>query len=387
VTLTASGTRPGDREAERPTPARRTSSGASRSGLRRLVFLLPAGVAMLAGLDAALILLGLPAPVTTDRLPDVHGMLMVLGFVGTLVGLERAVALRRRTGFAAPALLGLGGLLLLAPVPVSVGRTCLLLGSAALVAVYVPLWRRQRDDAVLVQVLGAVLATGGAALWLGGVSVPVLTPWLVGFVVLTIAGERLELARLAMGPAAGTRLVLLGSLLMVAAAASLLFPQVGAVLLGLSLLALVGWLGRHDVARRTVRSSGLTRFVALSMLAGYGWLAVAGGIWLLGGPALEGERYDATLHAVFLGFTLSMIMAHAPVILPAVLRRPLPYHPVLLLPLGLLHASLVIRLWLGDALGSATAWRAGGVLNIAALLLFLVLAAWSAARRTGRTSR
>jgi hypothetical protein len=60
---------------------------------------------------------------------------------------------------------------------------------------------------------------------------------------------------------------------------------------------------------------------------------------------------------------------------------------VLLLPLGLLHASLVIRLWLGDALGSATAWRAGGVLNIAALLLFLVLAAWSAARRTGRTSR
>jgi hypothetical protein len=354
---------------------------ASRSGLRRLVFLLPAGVAMFAGLDAALLLLGLPAPVSTDRLPDVHGMLMVLGFVGTLISLERAVALRRAAGFAAPALLGTGGLLLLTPLPLAAGRTALLLGSAALVALYVPLWRRQRDDAVLVQALGAVLACGGAALWLGGVSMPVLTPWLVGFVVLTIAGERLELARLAMGPTAGTRLVLLGSALMSSIVAALLFAEVGAVLLGLSLLALVGWLAAHDVARRTVRAAGLTRFMAVAMLAGYGWLAVAGGIWLLGGPATEGARYDATLHAVFLGFTISMIMAHAPVILPAVLRRPLPYHRVLLGPLALLHTSLVVRLWLGDALGSPTAWRAGGVLNIVALLLFVVLAAWSASRR------
>ena len=42
---------------------------------------------------------------------------------------------------------------------------------------------------------------------------------------------------------------------------------------------------------------------------------------------LLGPAYDAVVHAVFLGFTLSMIMAHAPVILPAVLRRPLPYRP------------------------------------------------------------
>ena len=41
-------------------------------------------------------------------------------------------------------------------------------GVATLVAVYVPLWHRQRDDAVLVQALGAVLACGAALLWLGG---------------------------------------------------------------------------------------------------------------------------------------------------------------------------------------------------------------------------
>jgi len=39
----------------------------------------------------------------------------------------------------------------------------------------------------------------------------------------------------------------------------------------------------------------------------------------------DGGGYDAVVHAIFLGFVISMVMAHAPVILPAVLRRPLPY--------------------------------------------------------------
>ncbi|WP_212718976.1 hypothetical protein [Blastococcus sp. CCUG 61487] len=366
-------------------PSSRTVSHRPTTG--RLLLLLPAGLALLAGLDAALVLLGLPAPVELDRLPQVHGVLLVLGFVGTLVALERAVALRRPAGFAAPALLGLGGLLLLAPLPLHVGQTVQLAGAAAFVGVYVALWRRQRDDAVLVQALGAVAAAGSLILWLGDVPVPMLLPWLVGFVVLTIGGERLELARLAMGPRAGTTLVLLACGLLGGIVAALLWPRPGSVLLGVALLALVGWLAAHDVARRTVRADGLTRFMAGCMLAGYGWLAVAGAVWALGGAATSGPRYDAVVHAVFLGFTISMIMAHAPVILPAVLRRPLPYHPVVVLPAVLLHASLVVRLWLGGALGSELAWRWGGALNIVAVVLFVVLAAGSvvlAARDAGR---
>ncbi len=302
-------------------------------------------------------------------------MLMVLGFVGTLIALERAVALRRRLGFIAPALLGLGALVLVSPAPLGIGRSLLVTGAAALVGLYVPLWRRQRDEAVLVQALGAVLALGAAVLWLGGAAVPALAPWLVGFVVLTIAGERLELARIAMGPSAGHRLVLLASGLLAGVVASLLWPRVGTALLGATLLALTGWLAAQDVARRTIHTSGLTRYMAGCMLAGYCWLGVAGTIWLLGGPALDGVRYDAVLHAVFLGFTLSMIMAHAPVILPAVLRRPLPYHPALYAPTILLHVSLATRLWVGDALGNHGAWVTGGVLNILAVLSFLAVAA------------
>lgn len=353
----------------------------------RAALLAPAGLALLAGLDAALLLLGLPAPVSTSRLPDVHGMLLVFGFVGTLIALERAVALKHPWGYAAPVLLGLGGLLLVSPAPLVVGRTVQLLGAAALVALYVPLWRRQRDEAVLVQILGAVLATGALALWLGGVPVPLLLPWLAGFIVLTIGGERLELARLAMGPESGRVLVLLCSGVVLGVVTSLLWPSVGHPLLGATLLGLVAWLAVHDVARRTVRAKGQVRYMALCMLAGYFWLGVAAATWLVGGPATEGTAYDVVIHSVFLGFTLSMIMAHAPVILPAVLRRPLPYHRVLLVPAALLHLSLGLRLWVGDGLGVPLAWQVGGAGNIVAVLLFVVAAAWSATTGRSRSPR
>lgn len=349
--------------------------------MRRLVFLIPAGVALLAGLDAGLLLLGLPAPVTTAQLPDAHGMVMVLGFVGTVIALERAVALRRRLGFAAPALLGAGGLLVTSTAPLRLGQAALAAGSAALVLVYIPLWRRQRDDSVLIQAFGAVLATGGALLWLGGMPVARLLPWLAGFVVLTIAGERLELSRVTLLASSTVRqLTGLAVMITCATVVTLLWPVVGYPLLGLSLLSLVWWLMVHDVARRTIRARGLPRFMAGCLLSGYVWLAVAGGIWVLAGPVTDGPAYDGVIHAVFLGFTMSMIMAHAPVILPAVLRCRLPYHPVMIAPPVLLHTSLLLRLWGGDAHGVDLARQVGGALNVVALLGFAVITAGAVIR-------
>lgn len=348
---------------------------------RRLVFLIPAGVALLAGLDAGLLLLGVPAPVSTERMPDVHGMVMVLGFVGTVVALERAVALRRRAGFAAPALLGVGGLLVISPAPLRLGQVALVAGTAALIGIYLPLWRRQRDDSVLVQAFGAVLATGGALLWLGGMPVARLLPWLAAFIVLTIAGERLELARVIMLASATVgQFLALTATMILGTVLTLLWPVVGYPVFGLSLLALVGWLMVHDVARRTIRASGLTRFMAGCLLAGYVWLAVAGTIWVLAGEVTDGPAYDAAIHALFLGFTMSMVMAHAPVILPAVLHCRLPYHSVMIAPPVLLHASLLLRLAVGDAHGLDIARQVGGALNVVALLGFVAITAGSAIR-------
>ena len=354
----------------------------------RVVVLLAGGLALMAGLDGALLLLGLPAPVTTDRLPVVHGPLLVLGFVGTLVALERAVALRRWWGGVAPAGLGAGAALTLTSLPLAVGAGVLVLGTLGQLALYAALWRRQESEALALQALGAVLATGGALLWWAGVPVAVALPWLVGFLVLTIAGERLELARVGgLRPSTERAVLLLGILLMAGAVGATLWPGPGHVLLGAALLALVGLLTVHDVARRTVRSTGLPRYMGWCLLAGYGWLVVAGAVWVLLGAVPEGPGYDAVVHAVFLGFTLSMIMAHAPVILPAVLGRPLPYRPVFFVPVVLLHASLLLRVAGGDLYGAAWALQAGGALNVLAVLSFVALAVWSSVVGLPATSR
>ena len=102
-----------DVDAEHPQPRSRRTPVPRPVPRGRLALLLGGGVAMLLGLDAGLLLLGLPAPVTIERLPEVHGQLMLIGFLGTVIALERAVALRRPWGFSAPLATGFGSLLLL----------------------------------------------------------------------------------------------------------------------------------------------------------------------------------------------------------------------------------------------------------------------------------
>ncbi|MDJ0322298.1 hypothetical protein QMG61_00775 [Cryobacterium sp. PH31-AA6] len=357
-------------------PARSTVTAAPRRTVGRLILLLAGGISLLAGLDGALLLLGLSAPVVSSRLADVHGPLMVFGFVGTVVVLERAVAIRRRWAFLAPALLGAGGLALLSPLPLPVGQLAFVAGSALLLPIYRVIWRRAPSTSTAVQALGALLGLMATVLWVGGVPTPRLIPAMSLYLVLTIAGERLELARISPSVDDRAEARLLGvSLAMVAGVVVALFwPPIGYPLLGIGMLALVAWLFRHDVATRLIRSRGLPRYMAACLLAGYGWLVVAGASWLILGPIFSGPAYDAVLHSIFLGFVVSMIMAHAPTILPAVLRRPLPYRPVMYGPAVLLHVSLLARILLGDAHGLAGLVEWGGVVNIVAVLSFVVVA-------------
>ena len=366
-----------------PAPSRR--SPLTRTAFR-LPFLLLGGLGMLAGLDAALSLLGLPDVVVGMRLADVHGPLMVLGFVGTVIGLERSVALGRGWGYVAPALNGLGVVALVAGLPVAAGAGLILAGQLGGLLVYRPLYARQPAAHVAVQVLGSVMAVAAATLWLGGVPVPLVMPWLVGYLVLTIFGERLELARIALlSPRDSIAAQVIAVVVLLAATLSLLAPEAGFVLLGAALLAAAVWLAAKDVARRTINATGLPRFIAGCLLVGYFWLGVAGAVWLLGGQ-VEGRAYDAAAHAVFLGFVISMIMAHAPVIMPAVLRRPLPYRRAFIVPAVLLHLTLAFRLAVGDARDLEWAVQVGGVGNIVAVLLFVATAVWSALTAT-TTSR
>lgn len=359
------------------------------------LLLLPGGLALLTGMDAGLTLAGAPAPVGSARLAELHGPLMVLGFLGTVIALERATALRAGWGFLAPGLCAAGALaLVVLPEPL-VGRLLLAQGLLTLALVYAALWRRNRDVTIAVEGLGAVLALA-AALLLTRVEVAAVLPLLVGFAVLTIAAERVELARLAMPSGAGDRVAVLAGAVALAAATAVAVagsPVVGAVAwrgLGLSLLLLTLWLVRHDVARRTVNATGLPRFAATALLAGYVWLALAAMLLLLVGRP-GGSVYDVVVHATFLGFAMSMILAHAPVILPAVLRVRLPYHRAMWVPLVLLHLTLAGRVLslalVGIGLRALPVWQLALLGNVAALLLFLLTSVVIGTRATRAARR
>ncbi len=348
---------------------------------RRLVLLGLGGISLLAGLNAGLLLAGLPAPIRLERLEAVHGPLMLLGFLGTLIALERAIALRTRWALLAPGLLGGGGLLLISPLPESAGHAAQTLGAAALFGVYAALWRRGGSEALLIQWLGSVLAVSSALLWWAGIPTGAILPCIAGFLVLTIAGERLELARVG-GPDPGAvrQFAIATTLAVPLAGAALLWPTPGTELFAGTLLVIAAWLARHDVAVRLVRGTGLPRYVAVNILAGIAWLAVCGLTLLLLGPQHDGPGYDLAIHAVGLGFAMSMVLAHAPIILPAVLLRPLPYRPVLYAATVLLQGSLLLRA-AADVRELGWAWQAGSALNVVAVLAFLLISVTLVVRR------
>ena len=120
-----------------------------------------------------------------------------------------------------------------------------------------------------------------------------------------------------------------------------------------------------------MQRKGLTRFIAVCLLSGYVWLAVGGAVLAWTGSLLPGSAgYDAALHALLLGFVFAMVFGHAPIILPAVLKVLVPYHPLFYASLIVLHASLLLRLG-GDALGVHELRSWGGMGNLIALLIFI----------------
>ncbi|VEI03563.1 Uncharacterised protein [Acidipropionibacterium jensenii] len=330
-----------------------------------------AGIGLLCGLDGALILLGVWSPVLSSRLALWHGPFMTLGFIGTVICLERAVALNHRAGYLVPLSSGLGAVLLASPAPVPFGLSFLAAAQIGLLALYLPLWRRSRDDATVIQAAGALCACGAALLLLSGATVASTIGWLSSYLVLTILGERLELSRLTMMRnrfLPGCAMALLAALLVQVASPALGWPLFGAVLVVMSV-----WLVRNDVARAGIRRGGQAAFIGGMLMIGYLWLTVAGIIWLVAGPLESGPGYDAAVHAVFLGFVMGMILGHAPIILPSVLRVRLDWSGWFWLPAVLLEVSLVLRLGVGDGLDRPLAVQLGGSLNVIALLSLIAV--------------
>ena len=345
----------------------------------RLPLLALGFIALAAGSAAGLVRSGWSLGPPAAGLAALHGPLMVCGFFGLLIALERAVAVGRAWPYLGPALAAAAVVCLLSANVVA-AAWLFVASSAVLLAATADVMRRQPALFTLTLTLGAAGLVAGNALWALGAAVADALPWWLAFLVLTIAGERLELSRfLPPSRMAHTAFAVLLALVVAGLAARHLTSW-GVAPFGAALLGLAVWLFKQDIARRTVHGRGLTRFIAVCLLAGYAWLAIGAALFLTDGTALPGSpAHDAALHAITLGFVFSMVFGHAPIILPAVTKLALPYRAAFYAPLALLQASLVVRLG-GDAAGSADWMRAGTLLNAIALAAFVAVTAFSIAR-------
>ena len=77
---------------------------------RRLLLILLAGASLLTGLWAGLVRMGWLLPIPNNQFVLIHGPMMVVGFLGTLIGLERAVALQRWWAYLIPVCASLSAL-------------------------------------------------------------------------------------------------------------------------------------------------------------------------------------------------------------------------------------------------------------------------------------
>lgn len=328
--------------------------------------LLALGVASLvAGVAGGLARLGVPLPAASAV--SGHGALMISGFLGTVIGLERAVALGTPLAFGAPLASGLGSLLLLCGFAAA-GQALWLAAPLLLLGASLAIVARQAALHTVVLAVGAAAWAIGNGLHAAGASADVAATWWFAFLVLTIAAERLEMARL-MKPRALARPLFLAAMAALAAGAAVTIvdPEAGGLVFGFALVALAAWLFTFDIARRTALTGGFSRYVALALLGGYAWLAVAGLAWA--GMAFAGRALrDAAIHALGLGFVFSMILAHAPLVVPVVARVRMHFVAFFYVPLAMLHVSLLLRI-VGGA-GDAALRQWGGLLNAATLLVF-----------------
>lgn len=333
----------------------------------RVLLLLSGMLALLAGICGGLWRLGWTLPHGAD-LAAFHGPLMISGLFGTLISLERAVALGGNWPYLGPALAACGSLALVAGAPAALGASAYMLASGTLILASLRIARAQPSLFSGALLLGATAWMAGNLLWLAGGSVSGAVGWWLAFLILTIAGERLEMSRL-LGPRRGSRLLFAtaAGLLSTGAAAGL-DRAMGEAAFGCGLLVTLAWLLRHDIACRTIRQTGQTRFFAVCMLAGYPWLGVAGFVLLAQSFNVIAASYDSAIHAITVGFVLSMVFGHALIILPAVTGLAVRYHPVLYAPLALLHASVFLRL--AALVDMDVARSASGVLTVIAMVTF-----------------
>jgi hypothetical protein len=351
----------------------------SLPALRRTLVIVVAAAAI-TGVLAGLARLGIRVGWAASHAAD-HGPLLVVGVFGTVVALERAVALGRRWALAAPVVSAATAAAML--VGWSLAPWIAAASSAGMLATNLVAAARRPTQVTWLLLAGSALLLLGNLRWAAGDPLFRLVPAWIGFFVLTIVAERQRHSRNAPPPLWAARLlVAIVTMLIIAVGARVIGVRPGIHVLGAAMMSVAVWQLRYDVARETIRQAGYPRFMGIGARAGMVWLLAAGGLLVLYDLPPAGPVYDAALHAAFVGYVLSTAFAHALDVLPTVAGVRIPFTPLLYAPLALLHASLIGRV-LGDVGDVLLLRRVGAVGNALAIGLFGLVAVAARLRRSG----
>ena len=334
--------------------------------LKKVPFILLVAACLISGIFTGWFRLGFDLPVESVFLH--HGAIMTGSFLGTVILLERIVAMKKKWLFAFPLINGFSVIFYFLDLK-EVAFVCLIIGAVGLVFVFYRINLKHGDLPHRIMWIGATAWLIGNIHLLLFASYAHSILWWMAFLLLTIVGERLELSRFL--PVSNTKkYVLLAFLALFLVSCVLPFHMGGQYLTGGSMVLISSWLVLYDMVRKSIKMPGIHRFSAITLLFGYIWLAIAGILYILN---VTGEiTYDALIHSFFLGFIFSMIFAHAPIILPGVLGLNLrPYHPTLYIWVVIFQISLLIRV--SGGLFSMSGWKQwGGLVNGIVILLFLI---------------
>ncbi len=300
-----------------------------------------------------------------------HGPLMVNGFFGTVIGLARASVLKSKIGLLVPLATAMGAWTLLLGGPENWGALLFLAASLGYLLVSIAFFWKQQAFAAALALAGGCGWAWANFFWWHGEPIPhVMNGWQILF-VLTIASERLEAVH--WQPTLGRTLALMTvtGLLMTGMGFQPFQPALGVRMVAAGFLLLAMCLLFFDRGWNSEKTEGWKGFTKACLISAYAWLFIGGFVGLVTAPVDSGFTYDAFLHCVFLGLVFSMVFSHAPLLLPRVLRTPVPFHPFFYAHWLLLQASLVARVG-GDVLESTPLRRWGALLNSFALLLFIL---------------
>ena len=193
-----------------------------------------------------------------------HGAIMVGGFLGTLISLEKAIPLQKKISLVIP-VISASSIVFFLSGDFSYSLLALILASIGLCIIYGVYLIRQYDLTLLLMFLGALFWMVGNILLLTRNFYPLAFPWWMAFLLFTIVGERLELSKFL--PVTKINKNVLMSFLGIFLMGVLLpFHSYGAYFSGISLILISAWLIRFDVVRITIKKKGLTRFTGIRIV-------------------------------------------------------------------------------------------------------------------------